>query len=581
MTEQAPEGRADPRLAKAGEIFDFLRLNPAETSRDPEDLAMQFDADPLLVDRLLRTRVISQRRVRRPRFSLKKLLKDTGSLIVRAVVAVTVQPYLFLIVVALLFVITGAFSVVSVKVVGDQLGITLTSGPGAFAMLIFISSQMLCLFVRPRFKILFVAMINSFLAFAVLFGVMRISGPAHVSRTIVTVGGSLALTILVGLVGLGVLLAGGMIEVAGARNKDAALSRQELLTRMFELQAQLAELPPAKARRPNVHVQRLRKNLAWWSVLSGFAFELASLAFDARNQSLLRSAKPQTATPAVLSAAVSLAALCGLAYVAANLRRGLLVISGVALGSVAACAVMLASRSVADLTLQSAGLHVGAQTVFNAAVVAVMLYGLFIQRELARLRREGSPNETSVIAELVDVHHRLAAASVKVYVMAVDVVGSTKMKDGADPLLAEFSFRSFQDWLASVAAKHGGKVDAMTGDGAIIAFGTGSNAIACAVDLQCSSSDFNEQKNRLRTPFRFRISLHAGLVVGELDKVQFTEVIDVAAHVEKLSPIGGFAATLDFLKELSEPLAGAKQGPIMDGRQVYLCEPADMALTKR
>ncbi len=257
-------------------------------------------------------------------------------------------------------------------------------------------------------------------------------------------------------------------------------------------------------------------------------------------------------------------------------KKGVVLALSLTLGAAASFALIVAIHRIPGLTPANAFDHWARESAAHVGFMAAVIYLVSLKRDLARLRREGVPNEASVVAELMEVRDRLAAASVKVYVMAVDVVGSTKMKDRADPLLAEFSFRSFQSWTASIAAKHGGKVDAMTGDGAILAFGTGQQALSCTLDLQSSMADFNATKNRLATPFRTRVSLHAGLVVGELDKVQFAEVIDIAAHVEKLSPVGGFAATMDFLQELAEPLEGVRQGPVVDGRQVYLCEPAQV-----
>jgi len=581
MIDQAPE-REDPRLAKAGEIFAFLRQNPVEANRDPDDLAAQFGVDPMLIDRLLRSKVIADRRVRKPRFSLKKFLKEVGSLIGRAVKAVTVHPYAFLGVTSLLYVITAAFSVASVKVTNNVAAISFDGGLAAVSGVLYLAAQMLCLFVRPRFKYLLAATTLTAVSFGIFLGVVPIPEHLPIGRPLLVVIGAVAGFIGIGFLGTFFVLVGAGIEVGAARGREAHLSRQELLARMFDLEAQLAELPSSPPKSPNPLFRKVRASLFQWSVLVGLVFTTLSLAADnhLRSHPLQSVVRNQALGMESFATLLWLVSTCILAYVAGSLRRGLIVALSLGLGGLVAYAILIPLHRIPGLTLNLAIQRDGGETAFHAALVAVVLYGVFIQRELARLRLEGTPNEASVVAELVDVRHRLAAASVQVYVMAVDVVGSTKMKEGADPFLAEFSFRSSQEWVAEIAAHHGGQVDAMTGDGAIVAFGSAQNALACALDLQSKVGTFNQTKNRLKTPFRYRVSLHAGLVVGELDKVQFTEVIDVAAHVEKLSPIGGFAATLDFLRELSEPPVGVRQGPVMDGKQVYLCEPSAMSSPK-
>jgi hypothetical protein len=65
--------------------------------------------------------------------------------------------------------------------------------------------------------------------------------------------------------------------------------------------------------------------------------------------------------------------------------------------------------------------------------------------------------------------------------------------------------------------------------------------------------------------------------MADLDKVQFTHVIDVAAHVEKASPIGGMAITEQVWKALGEPEDFACLGTEIDGFQIYASTPSTPA----
>ena len=155
--------------------------------------------------------------------------------------------------------------------------------------------------------------------------------------------------------------------------------------------------------------------------------------------------------------------------------------------------------------------------------------------------------------------------------MVVDAAGSTLMKRNAEPVMVEYSFGQYQRWIADIVAKHDGKVDMTTGDGAICAFGDPSKALDAARNLHEDTARFNEQNNQLELPFRLRVALHSGAVVADLNKVQFTEVIDVAAHVEKYSPIGGIALTGPFVRALPK-FPDLTPSATVDGVDVFRIE---------
>ena len=124
-------------------------------------------------------------------------------------------------------------------------------------------------------------------------------------------------------------------------------------------------------------------------------------------------------------------------------------------------------------------------------------------------------------------------------------------------------------WIAESCAIFGGRIHSVAGDGAVVAFSDNVAAMAAARRLQTDVLRFNDTLNRLPKPFRLRLGLHAGRVAGDLNDVQFTEVIDIAAHVEEIAPVGGIAATDTAIEDLGEegflPLAHS-----VDGQAVFI-----------
>ncbi|HLK16752.1 MAG TPA: hypothetical protein VKT78_18235, partial [Fimbriimonadaceae bacterium] len=76
---------------------------------------------------------------------------------------------------------------------------------------------------------------------------------------------------------------------------------------------------------------------------------------------------------------------------------------------------------------------------------------------------------------------------------------------------------------------------------------------------------------RLSRPFKVRIALHMGRVLADLTQVQFSHVIDVAAHVEKVSPVNGMALTQPIVQLLDPSVTDRLEpGPDVDGVVTYL-----------
>ncbi|RYG47451.1 adenylate/guanylate cyclase domain-containing protein [bacterium] len=181
--------------------------------------------------------------------------------------------------------------------------------------------------------------------------------------------------------------------------------------------------------------------------------------------------------------------------------------------------------------------------LISYVVVGFSALAADVQRHNARDRRLAGNDPALLMAEMLRIQWRLAEATSNVCVMVVDAAKSAQMKAEADPLTAEYSFREYQEWMAEIIAEFGGEVTATVGDGAIFEFSDCEAAFRAARRVHTDLDRFNREINRLATPFRLRIGMHIGEVVGDINEVQFTEVIDIAAHVQGAAPIGGIAVT--------------------------------------
>jgi class 3 adenylate cyclase len=143
------------------------------------------------------------------------------------------------------------------------------------------------------------------------------------------------------------------------------------------------------------------------------------------------------------------------------------------------------------------------------------------------------------------------------------------MKSLADPWTVEYSFREYQTFLEKIVHEQGGSVIATAGDGAVAEFPTVYQAYNAARRIQTEIENFNRKVNKLERAFRLRVGMHMGPVTGSINDVEFSAVIDIAAHVQGAAPIGGIALTGIVAEHLrDEPLAQLAE-PV-DGQTIFL-----------
>lgn len=187
-----------------------------------------------------------------------------------------------------------------------------------------------------------------------------------------------------------------------------------------------------------------------------------------------------------------------------------------------------------------------------------VLIGLFagigakIEEQSYRRKRLEQNDPQMLLAELIDIQRILNPDTSTQFLMVVDAARSSVMKANADPMQAEWSFREYQMFLARIVEANGGRIHSTAGDGAIAIFNSAPAAFQAAREIQTKISDFNLNVSRLKDPFRLRIGIHSDTVQGDLEDVQFAAVIDIAAHVEGASQVGGIAVTQPVAEHLPD-----------------------------
>lgn len=231
----------------------------------------------------------------------------------------------------------------------------------------------------------------------------------------------------------------------------------------------------------------------------------------------------------------------GVYNVAIARERKIAAVSGAILGS-----VFYLMRSVFAAVM---GLQIWSEPYVIVPVAAIgAALGIWIHKLATQNRsklglRDPVDERQNLLRQLHELREKLHSGTQSMTFLSVDIVGSTRMKQVADPLAVEFTFNEYHHFVERVTEKHGGRVHSTAGDGVISAFDSPAEAMLAAKHIQAGLMELNTFRNKLGSPIVVRCGIHSGTVVaptaGDVTSVNFSDVIDVTASLQKHAPAGG------------------------------------------
>ncbi|HWD41755.1 MAG TPA: adenylate/guanylate cyclase domain-containing protein [Fimbriimonas sp.] len=188
---------------------------------------------------------------------------------------------------------------------------------------------------------------------------------------------------------------------------------------------------------------------------------------------------------------------------------------------------------------------------FVPMTLAGALAGLSLQKITSRYRgqlglKDPIRERQELLRQLQELQNKLKSGEQEVTFLSVDIVGSTKMKERADPLSVEFTFNEYYSYVDRVTRKHAGRVHSTAGDGITCAFDNPANALAAARNVSAGLLELNTFGNKIGVPIVVRQGIHTGLVTptaGDITSVNFAHVIDISAHLQKVAPPGSIVVS--------------------------------------
>jgi TolB-like protein/class 3 adenylate cyclase len=135
-------------------------------------------------------------------------------------------------------------------------------------------------------------------------------------------------------------------------------------------------------------------------------------------------------------------------------------------------------------------------------------------------------------------------------IAAADVVGYSRLmgRDESGTLARLREHRTQR--LEPTLARHGGRLVKLTGDGALVEFGSAVDALGAAIEFQQAMAEANQDQPE-DTCIVFRIGLHLGDLIVDGDDL-YGDGVNVAARLEAEAPAGGIVIS----RTVHEAVAG-------------------------
>ena len=136
-------------------------------------------------------------------------------------------------------------------------------------------------------------------------------------------------------------------------------------------------------------------------------------------------------------------------------------------------------------------------------------------------------------------------------ILAADVVGYSKLA-GSDEERTLARLRALRsDLIDPTIAVHHGRVVKRTGDGVLIEFRSGVDAVRCAIEVQNGMVERNAGLPPERR-IEFRIGIHLGDVVEESDGDLMGDGVNIAARLEGIADPGGICLSEDAYRQVRD-----------------------------
>ncbi|MFA5140327.1 MAG: hypothetical protein WC728_13935 [Elusimicrobiota bacterium] len=199
-----------------------------------------------------------------------------------------------------------------------------------------------------------------------------------------------------------------------------------------------------------------------------------------------------------------------------------------------------------------------------------------MQESPAPVKDAGGHTREELLEMMAQAKKQLDQQKKNLSFLAIDVVGSTKMKEGEEPALAQRDFIQYRKLVEKAIADNKGLKAAWTPDGVMICFRTVQNAVQAAQQVLNDLAHFNAHVKTLKADFVVRCGINAGSVLFD-DAVPIEEItdrtIDIAGHMQKYAKPNTIYIGRHAIEGIRTASGFRPANTQVDGCEVYVWSP--------
>jgi pSer/pThr/pTyr-binding forkhead associated (FHA) protein len=169
--------------------------------------------------------------------------------------------------------------------------------------------------------------------------------------------------------------------------------------------------------------------------------------------------------------------------------------------------------------------------------VVLRVHLVSASRESLDRSDESASRLSARMEDKIDLDREIEEFEVMGSFVDVDVVASRAMKGGGEkPEHIIVSFERFRAYVGGICEEWDGQVLNSNGDELMCFFEFATDAVLAGSAILERLADFNRDLNLLSKNFRFRIGIHTGVSLVDLDAgIAYSQVLDTAGRIQKIA----------------------------------------------
>ncbi|WP_139202634.1 adenylate/guanylate cyclase domain-containing protein [Rhodopseudomonas pseudopalustris] len=201
---------------------------------------------------------------------------------------------------------------------------------------------------------------------------------------------------------------------------------------------------------------------------------------------------------------------------------------------------------------------------------------LELDRQIKRIGEAPPSSRSELLKIFADTKKKLDAWGREMAFLAIDVVGSTSMKETEDKAAVQYDFIEYRKLVEEVFKSNGVLKSTWTPDGVMACFSSVDEAVAAGKDVIRGLAHFNANVRLMKREFAVRCGVNAGYVHFDPDtplEQMSDRIIDIAGHMQKYAEPNTVAVARMIVEPLRDTAGFQPTEKVVDGYEVLHWTP--------